>query len=174
MQTAKKIKNILSYFMVYISIVGLIGFTLFIIEEANQVACFGTFPAKSSSNWELVIEGTDIMDGASSLLKIINNTIGWLNPLGFLSYRSYAKSSDFYTKSLRTQAFANAPELFVGKKVEFYFTPKSIEHKNNQIHLMNRNITIIVNEEPTSTKKIKVVGTLEQIDGHLQVNMTKN
>ena len=125
------------------------------------MATFGTWPAKTAQNWELVLEGCDIITGINTTMSVINYAIGWIQPLAFLSYRAYAKSTDYYVKALKSQAFANAPEAFIGRNVRFRFTPKTIQHKADHIRLINRRIHVIVDKMPES-KSILVQGRLEQ------------
>ena len=118
-----KLKRWLSYALILISFWGLLTFSLFIHEEAIQTAMFGTWPAQDAGDWELVLEGVDLMGSINLSMKIINYSVGWLQPLAFFSYRAYSKSTDFYIKGLKAKAFARAPEAFHGRTVEFKFTP---------------------------------------------------
>jgi len=164
-EVAKKAKGkfdiFLKFFFGYIALCSTIMFPCFILEEAGQVCLFGGWPAKSVHNWELVLDGCDLMDNINNTLKVINYSVGWIQPLAFLSYRAYAKATDYYIKALKSQAFANAPEAFVGRTVQFKFTPKTIQQKQDHIELINGRIHIIVDKLP-ETKTILVQGRLEQ------------
>ena len=102
-------------------------------------------------------------------MKIVLYSVGWLQPLAFLSYRSYAKSTDFYIKSLKAKAFARAPEAFHGKTVEFNFTPTRVMKEPGVIKLINRNIIVLVDKEPRYMRlhikgKVRVEGRIIFID----------
>jgi hypothetical protein len=167
-----KLKGVLGYIMGYITIVGLVGFSCFKLEESTQVAMFGTRPAKTAENWELVLEGTTIMDHSNSLLKTINNWIGWIQPLAFLSYSEYAKGADYYTKALKSQAFANAPELFIGQEVKFSVRPTEVRRTQTGAIILKRGqIEVVVANEPPSGTQVQVEGVLMQTNQSLQVDM---
>ena len=160
-----KIKSILTILALYITVVGLITFSNFILEEAIQMTTFGTWPAKTAQNWELVLEGCDIISGINTTMSIINYSIGWIQPLAFLSYRAYGKATDYYIKALKSQAFANAPEAFIGRTVRFTFTPRTIQSEKDYVRLINRRIHVIADAVPDS-KSVVVSGVLKQ-DGKL-------
>jgi hypothetical protein len=167
-----KIKSALTFIALYITAVGLITFSNFILEEAIQMATFGTWPAKTAQNWELVLEGCDIISGINTTMSVINYSAGWIQPLAFLSYKAYAKSTDYYVKALKSQAFAHSPEIFVGRVVTFKFTPKTIEQTEEGLYLINRRIHVIVDKMPDSTPMV-VQGRLELHSKKLVVNMTQ-
>jgi hypothetical protein len=162
----KKIRKIATYFIAYMSIVGLITFSNFIFEEAIQMTTFGTWPAQDAKAWEIVLEGADLIDSINLTMKIVNYGLGWIQPLAFLSYRAYARATDFYTKALKTKAFAHAPEIFIGRRIRFKFTPRQITSKGKCYDLSNRNLHVFVSEQP-QTRTIDVDGVLEKIDGKL-------
>lgn len=116
----------LSVLAIYLSLAGLITFSLFILEESIQTAMFGTWPAQDAKDWELVQFGSERMREANTCLKTINYCFGWIQPLAFVSYRSFGKSVDLYIASLEARIFANAPELFHARTFSFAFTPQSV------------------------------------------------
>ncbi len=167
-----RIKTILTFIALYITIVGLVTFSCFMFEEAIQMTTFGTWPAKTAQNWELVLEGCDLIVKINNTMCIVNYSIGWIQPLAFLSYRAYSKSADYYVKALKSQAFAHAPEIFVGRNVKFSFTPKEVKNHHDHVELVSRNIRILVDEIPLE-KSILVQGRLEQQGTLLIVDMRK-
>ena len=110
----KRITTALKIFFAYITLCGLVMFPCFIAEEAIQVAVWGTWPAQDAKDWELVMNGCKIVDNINLTLKIINYSIGWIQPLAFFSYRAYANATDYYVESLRAKIFAHAPEVLDG------------------------------------------------------------
>lgn len=119
-------KVFLSILAVYISATGLITFSLFITEESIQTAMFGTWQAIEGKDWETVKFGCERIKDATSLLKSLNYSIGWIQPFSFVAYRSYGQATDAYIQGLEARIFANAPELYDGKAVTFAFTPISV------------------------------------------------
>ena len=81
----KRLKSFLSNIAFILSILGIVTFSLFILEEAVQVTIFGTWPAQNAKDWDLVLEGCDTM------------------------------ATDYYVQALRKKVLANAPECFEGK-----------------------------------------------------------
>jgi hypothetical protein len=105
-----KLKTCLSNVAVFLSILGIVTFSLFIFEEAIQMATFGTLPAQYTKDWELVMEGADTIESINNSMKMVNHSVGWLQPLAFFSYRAYGKATDYYVESLRKKVFVNSPE----------------------------------------------------------------
>jgi len=134
----RKFRRKLAYFTLVLSILGLITFSLFIIEESLQIITFGIWPAQDAKRWDIVAEGSDLLESTNFMMKLINYSVGWLQPLAFLSYRSYAKATDYYIKSFRAKVLAFAPEELNGRKVKFVFRPSS----SNSRYLMNREMRV--------------------------------
>ena len=135
--------------MAYLSIVGMITFSMFILEESIQMCVFGGWPAKNAKQWNLVLIGTDTMRSFNRTIKIINYSVGWLQPLAFFSYRAYAKATDYYIQGLESEVFAHRPDLFVGREVDFSFTPKRIETLDDgRFLLTNSKIGLIFDQRP--------------------------
>lgn len=119
-------KAILSVLAIYISVTGLVTFSLFILEESLQTAMFGTWPAQDAKDWELVRFGCDRMRDANRMLKAINYSVGWIQPVAFLAYKDFSESADSYIQGLEARVFANAPEVFKGRTMTFAFTPQTV------------------------------------------------
>jgi hypothetical protein len=150
----RKAKIWLTVIMLYLSLSGLITFALFIHEEAVQTVMFGTWPAKNAKQWHIVLEGCDMMARINQSAKIINYAVGWIQPFAFFSYRAYSKATDFYIKGSQSEIFAHAPELFVGRKVDYTFYPKQIKNLDNGKYLLtNGKLAILYNNMPTLEKQ---------------------
>ena len=113
----RNITTIMKILFAYVTACGLVLFPLFILEEAGQVAIFGTWPASDARDWQLVKHGLDVISTANRTMKIINYSIGWIQPLAFLSYRAYGKSTDYYIESMKAKIFAHDPGVMVGERV---------------------------------------------------------
>jgi hypothetical protein len=146
----------------YISITGLVTFSLFIHEEAIQTTMFGTWPAQDAGRWDVVKEGVGIMEGINRSMRIINYVGGWIQPLAFISYGNYAKATDYYTKALKAKTMAHAPQLFIGENVD-------IELPVNEARIIDggleaRNGAIIIRFRPDQRAPvIRVQGKLEMV-----------
>lgn len=143
----KKLQNFFKGFLVYLTIAGLVTFSLFICEEAFQTAMFGTWPAKDAGAWHVVKKGTEVMRSANRLMKIINYTAGYIQPLAFFAYRAYGISADYYIEALETEIMANAPELFVGNEITIIYKNKAYSLKNGNREYRVGKITVITSNE---------------------------
>jgi len=157
-KTARKFRSTATILILYISIAGLYTFTAFIIEEAQQQVIWGTWPARDAKNWALVYNGCQILRSMNKNLKILNWSVGYIQPLALLSYHSYWKSTDYYVRSLEALIMQKSPKCFHNKKVEFLFTPEKILQENNQIKLISYNLIVISDYVPEKFP-IKVKGT---------------
>ncbi|RLA96354.1 MAG: hypothetical protein DRG83_17520 [Deltaproteobacteria bacterium] len=154
-------RQVLSNVAVILSILGVITFSLFIFEEAIQMTVFGTWPAQYSKDWDLVMEGCDTIDSINRAMKVFNHSVGWIQPFAFFSYRSFGKATDYYVKALKAKVFANSPECFLGRKVEFGFVPKRILSDGDGIKLINGRICVLAKDIP-ETRKVIVSGVIER------------
>lgn len=133
--TIKKVKEVLGLIMVVISVMGIVTFSMFILEESFQTIMFGTWPAQDAKRWDIVLKGTDLMEKALKTLRFVNYTCGWVQPLAFVSYRSYAISEEFYIESLRAKILANDPYVMVGRDIEFRGTPRTWKKLNERLYI---------------------------------------
>ena len=187
------LKGVFVVFFAIITIFGLVTFPQFLFEESFQCGQFGTWAAISAKNWPLVMEGVEIMTEINELSKKVNRTAGWINPLSNLSYRSYTKASDYYIKALSARVFANDPSLFIGRKVTFSFTPNKTENlANGNFRFSNGRLSVIsdgrlsvisngrlstigdATSRVNTSNKISVTGILQEKNGRLEIDMTKN
>jgi len=166
-RTAFRLKKYLTFVLVYLTIVGIYTFSAFIIEEAQQQTVWGTWPAQDAKNWELVLEGCDLLESLNTTLWWFNWTVGYIQPLALISYHSYWKATRYYIKSLKAKVFAKSPESFDGRKVEFTFIPQKIIQEGGKVILVNRKIRVIVKEAPNG-KSVKIKGTV-RVEGNLVI-----
>jgi hypothetical protein len=165
----KRIRTILIIATIYLSLVGIVTFSMFILEESIQTVIFGTWPAKNVHQWHLVLRGTDTIRGINKTMKIINYSAGWFQPFAFFSYRAYSKATDFYIIGAESEIFAHRPDLFVDRHVNFMFTPKRIEAVgDNQFLLTNGKIGIIFDQRPELKPQL-IDGILQKSGNYLMV-----
>lgn len=166
-----KLKKILTIMFAYVTLVGLVTFSLFIHEESIQMLMFGTWPAKNAKQWNLVKTGTDLMEKTNNQARWINYIIGWVQPLAFFSYKSFNMSTDFYIKGLRAECFAMAPELFIGEDIEFEFHPKQSTRRADGKYVVQSGKLYIITEQIPSLNKMYVKGHLSMINQQLTVTL---
>lgn len=160
-----RLKNALQLALAIVTILGLITFSLFILEESFQTVMFGTWPAQDAQDWDTVMAGTDLMEGIVTTLAVINYTCGWLQPLAFVSYRSYGKAARYYIQGLRSKVFAMAPATFDGREHEFVFRPQRIVNGA----LVNSNITIYPNIDNLSLSPYRVRALISVVNGRVVI-----
>jgi len=158
----RRIRVWLAIFALYLSIAGLVTFSLFILEEGFQTIMFGTWPAQDAQRWDVVLKGTDLMENTVSTMKIVNYSCGWIQPLAFISYRAYAKSGDYYVEGLRTKILAHQPELLIGRKIKVKFHIKQITKLGNKFILSNGRLKITSDKRKTGT--INIEGILRKTE----------
>jgi hypothetical protein len=166
------IKKIGSVFKFWLMISGTIGFSLFILEEASQIATFSTFMSKTNQDYELVLKAADIMEKNNNLIKVINKYVGWINPFGYISYNQYAEAQKIYSDECIMLVLRNQPELLENRIIEIAFTPKEIINEQNGYLHKNGKIQVIGynnNELRTINMKGKVEhGKIRYIEKTLQ------
>lgn len=141
-------KRGLRYAMLYLTVAGMITFSLFILEEAFQTTMFGTWPAQDAARWDIVKQGCNTMDGIILTMNIVNYSVGWFQPLAFISYRAYAKSAKLYVRGLRSKAIQNAPSLFLGDEIDMEFEVKSIQTVDAGFLIRSGRFAVIRSQRP--------------------------
>lgn len=155
-----KFKRWLGVIAVYLSLAGLVTFSLFILEEAYQTAMFGTWPAQDAQRWDIVMNGTDLMETCVWWMNTMNYTVGWIQPLAFISYRAYAKSGTYYITSLRSKVLAHQPELLLGREIKIRFIIKESRKQNGKYLMSNGRLKYTSKTRLTGI--IDIVGILEK------------
>ena len=153
----RKLRVWLAIFAMYLSIAGLVTFSLFMLEEGYQTAMFGTWPAQDAQRWDVVLDGTDLMEKIIKTMKIVNYSCGWIQPLAFISYRAYAKSADYYIKALRTKVLAHEPEMMIGREIEIKFKIHQIKKYGDKFLLSNGRLVIVSDKRINGVMDIKAV-----------------
>ena len=110
--------KISKWLFTYIAVCGLVIFPCFILEESIQMATFGTWPASDARDWSLVVVGLDTIETINTTMKIVNYSLGWVQPISFFAYRAYAKATDFYISGMEAKIFAHQPSALVGREVD--------------------------------------------------------
>lgn len=162
-----KAKAVLSAFAIYISISGLVTFSLFIVEESIQTAMFASWPAQDAKDWHTVKFASERIKEANQLLRAINFSLGWIQPLAFLAYNSYARSTDVYINGMEAKIFANAPELFAGERVTITFFPQEVQQIAKGFLHINRNVCLISKTRYPPGSRIRVSGLVAVEDGRI-------
>jgi len=122
----QRLKTFLQMAAIVISLMGVITFSLFILEESFQTVMFGSWPAQDAKEWRLVKRAVEAQKPIIFAMKAVNWSVGWLQPLGFVAYNAYIDSAEFYNIGLAAKVFAFCPECFMGEEVEFTFRPQRI------------------------------------------------
>lgn len=166
-------RAVLGAMALYISICGLVTFSLFIIEESIQTAMFGTWQAIDAKDWHTVKFGCDRIGNANQLLKTLNYSLGWIQPLSFFAYRAYGQATDAYLQGLEARIFANAPELFAGQRLAISFTPREIREAPEGYRHINRRIIFLSKHKHPVGSACRVTGLVSVQDNKIIVTATQ-
>lgn len=144
---------ILWFIGTYITLVGVVTFSQFILEEGIQTAIWGTWPAQDAKDWPLVKKGLIVISSINKTLKIITYTCGWVQPLAMIGYINYVKATEYYIEGLDAKIFANAPELYIGEYVEFTFIPANIKYFESGQLAVNGRIGVYIKDHAQAFKE---------------------
>lgn len=158
------LKEFAKWFGLYLGVAGIITFNLFILEEAFQTCMFGGWQAADVGEWRLIKRNIDTMEGLHKTLIITNYIGGWLNPFAFVSYQGYAKAEREYIDGLTAKCFANAPELFAGKRMTVSFIPNEEERLEGAWLFKNGRLSVIA-----MRRLPEYTGIVEIIDGNPRI-----
>ena len=167
----KKGTKLLSYVLIILSVMSALAFFCFIIEEAFQTIMFSTWQSIDIGQWEAVAQACDLMEQDCKIMKWTLYTIGWINPLAFISYRQYAKAGDHYVKALRSKIAFHAPEMLAGKRICLTVQVRRIEPlENSGYRIRTNNLNILVDSIPNQ-QRIQVDGVVQVRDGQAVVDL---
>jgi len=113
----KKINMSLKFFYLYLSIVGIFGFSCFILEESLQQLTFANFQCKSSGRYDLLKLNIEKMAEINGHLRLTNKVLIGLQPFQWLAYADYVKATEAYIKTTRATVLAKDPGLYVGEEM---------------------------------------------------------
>jgi hypothetical protein len=154
----------------YLMFTGLFTFSMFILEESLQTAMFGIWPAKNAKQWANVKRGLDLMEKINWWLKVVNYTGGWIQPLGFISYKAYNEAADSFIQGSIAEVLANEPDLYVNCKIQADFIPKKIEALEDGTWLaINGRMAVKVKTMPSLGEAIHVEGILHKAGDRLVI-----
>ncbi len=160
-----RIKAILSAFALYLSLSGLVTFSLFLLEESIQTAMFGTWPAQDAKDWITAKSGLSAITAATKALNTMNNALGWVQPLAWVAYHAYGRSSQVYIDGLQAKIFANAPELFDGETISVTFTPQAVTFSDGSYQCTNRAITVLSKSPCAPSVSFRMTGRVSVASG---------
>jgi hypothetical protein len=124
-----------------LTVMGVVTFPLFIMEEAVQMAMYGTWQAKD--NYTLLYQGVKCVQGINASIRTLNDFCGWVHPFSFLSYRCFTQATDYWVQANIQKILANAPEVLSGETVTLLFTPENVTFTDSTTILSNGKIIVI-------------------------------
>lgn len=149
----------------YVAIVGIFGFSCFIVEESVQMLTFANFSADDAGKCDLILENCNRMDQMADHLETINTVFMWLQPVQMYAYDDFVISTRQYVRTQRQVCLARAPELFVNQSVDMQFSYRSARRSTDAPEwlLTNGRITAAVGTRPKETTT-RITGILEKTD----------
>jgi len=167
---ADRLKWIMKLVYAYLAVCGLVIFPCFILEESIQMATFGTWPAQDAKDWRLVVKGIDVIQRINTTVKIVNYSLGWIQPLSFFAYKAFSSATDYYVQALTAKVFAHAPEALDGHEITVTITLARAKVLDDRTYRFPRFILVIKSRhtgpEIVLTGKITIqnaIPTLEEI-----------
>lgn len=156
-------KSWLAVVLAILSVIGLVTFSQFILEEAFQTVMFSTWAAQDAQRYDVVLKGADIMRSINRKLKIITYSLGWIQPLALMAYFAYIDAAEIYIEALEAKILAKAPELMVGRTVSLRFKPQKVESTASGWLLVNGRVAVWARENPgldvfQATGKVTIAG----------------
>ena len=165
-------KNVLTVCLLVITIMGLVTFSLFICEEAMQTVMFGTWAAQDAGDWNTVKKGIDLNRRINRGMDTINNCAGWIQPLSWYAYGSYADSMDYYILALEKKVIAHAPELFEGHEIKFLAIHAEVQ-QNKQVKLSNGRY-FTYQSLPAPSLPVEITGKIHVIEDKIFIAQTND
>jgi len=166
---AKVVKLVAKAIMTWISIIGIVGMGCFILEEAHQQASFGAYYARLANNKEVALEAAQISEHIAKIGAVLNRTVGWLNPVGFVAFRNYFEvAAPMGVKSIRawatsqTMASNDAP-------LGTYTVTEVVKKPTVAVAHTKENVNLVVFPSSAVYAEIeKLKGTTVKVKGELQ------
>jgi hypothetical protein len=94
-----RIKKILAFFFIFLTLHGTIGFAEFIFEESMQTCMFAAFSYQSAHDYSGMQQHLIIMKKTQHQSEIFIYGFGWLAPLMWPAYLNYLQNNAAYIKS---------------------------------------------------------------------------
>lgn len=166
----KRIETFWKIVGVYLTLAGLVTFSLFILEEAFQTTMFGSWPAKDAKEWRLVKRSADTMEFINNRMKTVNRWFGWIQPLAWVAYDSYGVAADEYVENLRSLVFAHCPECMDGTEVRFTMQAREMDESMNGYHVWKAGkVRVLTRETWEGGEDYQVTGTAKYWEGKVWV-----
>ena len=159
----KHIKTAIKYFYLYLSLIGLLSFSLFIMEEACQSLQFANFSCSDTRRYDLMKLNIERIETINNHIKILNRYLMWLQPIQWWGYYDYSKNLDLYVKSLQAEILANDPGLYVDQQVSIWFYYKSISKYQDLIKLSAGKMFYLTDTQPDKNP-IHITGIIKKIN----------
>ena len=154
-------KTVLNGVLAYLTIIGVISFSLFLFEESAQMLSFANFSASDTKRYDLMKTNLNIMSDIMDTAESMNRLLYILNPFQHKAYKAYVLATRAYISTLEGEILANAPELYINEKISMAFKPDSYSAAQNNLFIAeNRSIKVILRQAPAS-KTIQVTGTAQ-------------
>lgn len=94
----------------FLAVWGVLGFSLFMLEEGFQTTMFSTWPLQDVGRYDVIEKRIPVLQGINMTGRVINYALGWTCPPFWFAYNCYfgpGKAGDAYIDSLRQLVAAN-------------------------------------------------------------------
>jgi len=120
-------ERLLKWFFLYISIIGLFGFSLFILEESVQLVTFSNFACKDANRYDLIKKNNHKIEQILGHMRVINTYLMWMQPFQWVAYDDYINATESYVEAMQGLVLANDPGLYQDEEIsiDFYYRTAS-------------------------------------------------
>ena len=154
----KKLKLIC---LIYFTVIGTIGFSLFMIQEGQQLITFANFSISQSGRYDLLEKNLEKMELTNATLNFITKWFAWPNPFAYTAYSLYGDSTKVYIETMRSNAVAHAPYLYFGKKITVQLQWKTIRRVKGGYLVKGNKFSCLMKEKPDK-KVVNITGILKE------------
>ena len=162
-------------FTIYMSIIGMVSFSLFILEESLQTAMFSTWAAKNAGDWDLIIDANIFFKKTVNVMVRMNNLVGWLNPFSYVAYNAYGEATDEIILANESQLACFAPELLSERRIPITIHMKIKEltfNGDGSIMVYSFKFRVLLSKEMMSDKATFLPRLAFNKDGSLDAGST--
>jgi len=156
-------KKIIRFMFGYLSVIGTIGFSLFIFEESIQTLQFSMFMIDKTEQYEVMQKNIDIIASINDKMSLLNNAIGWTNPIGWFGYNAFSEATRAYVNSARIKIFIRQPSLLIGHNISFSLKYYNVRHLDGYFEYTNKDITVRSKKQMAGV--LSISGLIEGVDG---------
>ena len=162
---AEKSNFAMKIFFLYLSIIGLFGFSIFILEESAQTVTFSNFVNKDTGRYDLIKKNNDKINKIIDHMVLINTYFMWMQPFQCISYADYIIATRAYVEAQEALVLAHDPGLYEGESVslDFYYKTATQDRSRPNIWSLQSGKLVVFVDTLPSKKTIQISGIVTRL-----------